>query len=150
MQRALRNVDWHVKKGNYLTYPVIDMLYRGMESLEKKILTDFIITRYNVIDYERVMRHFNSYDQLLTAIHSTTGSEYDLNEDKDRLTDGVYRDFIRILKQMGIGNIRNVMMLDDNVKPNIARNLLRAQNSHLRQVYKFLHMVPPMLCEVPE
>ena len=87
------------------------------------------------------MCHFDSYDQLLTAIHSTTGSEYDLNEDKDRFSDGVYRDFIRILKQMGIKDIRNVIMLDDDTKFDIAKNLLRASNSHLRQVYKFLHIV---------
>ena len=120
LKRALKNVDWHALNNKYLTYPVIDALYRGLENREKKILTDYIIVRYNVIDYEKVMCHFDSYDQLLTAIHSTTGSEYDLNEDKDRFSDGVYRDFIRILKQMGIKDIRNVIMLDDDTKFDIA------------------------------
>ena len=142
LKRALRCVDWHARQGNYLTYSVIDSLYQRLQGREKDILTDYVISRYNVIDYERVMQHFDSYDRLLTAIHSTTGSEYDLNEDKDRFSDGVYRDFIRIVKQSGIEHIRSVMMLDDDTKFDIARKLLCAPDSHLRQIYKFLHIVP--------
>ena len=80
MLRAVGLVAARHAAGQFLTYPLLQGMFRRLSRKEGLQLVDIIVSTYNVIDYEGAIRFFDSYEEMLTACHSTTGSEYDLNE----------------------------------------------------------------------
>lgn len=141
LRKALRIVDWHQSQGKYLTSSLITELMRGMKEEEISQLTDYIIVKYNVIDYGSLLKLFGSYEQMLTAIHSTTGSEYDLDEYIDRLSDAVYQNMIRCLRNRYGDKIRKVTVCSSNEKFELADYLRLRTSAHMNQIFKFLHIV---------
>ena len=87
-----------------------------------------------------MLRHFDTYQQLLTAMHSTTGSEHDLKEDRDGLSDSTYRDFIKYLHAQGMTCARNVSMLPADQKRKLGQQLRRKFRAQPKQICKFLHI----------
>ena len=140
MRKALRIVDWHQSQGKYLTSSLISELMREMTSEEKDQLVDHIIVKYNVIDYDSLLKLFGSYEQMLTAIHSTTGSEYDLDEYIDRLSDSVYMNMIQCLRRSYGEKVRKVTVLSSKEKFELADYLHLHTSAHMKQIFKFLHL----------
>ena len=140
MLRSIRIVNCYVKRGLYLDYAVVDAIFTGLNSLEREQLVDYIIVSYNVIDYKALLCHFDSYQQMLVSMHSTTGSEYDLHEDMDRLSDAAYSDLIKEIKKMGISNLRNIVCLSVDDKIRVAEILQKNTGVSSYQVRKFLHL----------
>lgn len=141
LRKALRIVDWHRNQGKYLSSSMISELMNGMTEAEKNQLADYIIFKYNVIDYEYLLKLFGSYDQMLTAMHSTTGSEYDLDEYNDRLSDSVYHDMIACLKERFGDKIRRVIVCGSSEKFDLADYLRLRTAAPIKQIFKFLHLL---------
>ena len=141
LARAVRVVNTYAKKNLYLDYGILDGIFSKLSPSEKKQLIDYIIVLYNAIDYKKTLEHFETYEQLTTAMRSTTGSEYDLKEETDRSTDSVYRDCINEVKHMGITDIRKIVCLSINVKLDIANRLRQHTNASIKQICKFLHIL---------
>lgn len=140
MRKALRIVDWYRTQGKHMNSKVIHDMMLGMSSAEKSQLADYIITKYNVIAYEKLQKTFGSYEQMLTAIHSTTGNEYDLDEHRDKLPDSAYRDIIGYLRYSFGGKVRKVTVCTPQEKLELA-HLLRLHTAvPLVQIFKFLHL----------
>lgn len=140
LRKALRIVDWHQVQGKYLTSSLITELMRGMTEEEKNQLADHIVVKYNVIDYDSLLKLFGSYEQMLTAIHSTTGSEYDLDEYIDRLSDSVYMNMIQCLRSRYDDKVRKVTVCSSKEKFELADYLRLHTSAHMKQIFKFLHM----------
>lgn len=140
MHRAIRIVNSYLKCGLYLDYAVVDSIFTDLNNNEREQLIDYIIVKYNVIDYKLILNHFDSYQQILVSMRSTTGSEYDLHEDIDRLSDTVYLDLIREVRKMGISNLRNVVCLSVDDKIRIAEILQKTTSVSAYQIRKFLHL----------
>lgn len=140
LRKALRIVDWYQVKGRYLTSSLIRELMHGMTEEERTQLADHIIVKYNVIDYDSLLKLFGSYEQMLTAIHSTTGSEYDLDEYIDRLSDSVYQNMILCLRHRCGDKVRKVTVLSSKEKFELAEYLRLHTSAHMKQIFKFLHL----------
>ena len=140
LRKAVRIVDWHHSEGKYLSASLISDLMVGMTDEEQNLLTDYIINKYNVIDYNRLLKLFGSYEQMLTAIHSTTGSEYDLSEYIDRLPDSAYLDMMECLRGKFGDKIRKVTICSSREKFELADYLRLRTLAPMRQIYKFLHL----------
>ena len=80
MIRAVNTVKSRRAAGQYLPYVLLQRLFKSLGSKEQEQLVDIIITTYSVIDHEEAIRYFGSYEKMLEADHSTTGSEYDMKE----------------------------------------------------------------------
>ncbi len=140
LRKSLRIVDWHKVQGKYLTSSLITELMRGMTEDEKNQLADHIIVKYNVIDYDSLLKLFGSYEQMLTAIHSTTGSEYDIDEYIDRLSDSVYMNMIQCLRRRYGDKVRQVTVCSSKEKFELAEHLRLCTSAHIKQIFKFLHL----------
>lgn len=140
LRKALKTVDWYREHERYMTSKVIYNMMIGMSRTEKSQLTDYIIMKYNVIAYDILQKIFGSYEQLLTAIHSTTGSEYDLDEHRDKLPDSIYRDFIAYLRTNFSDKVRKVTICSSAEKLELAHLLRIHTVAPLSQIYKFLHL----------
>jgi REP element-mobilizing transposase RayT len=140
LSRSIRIVNSYLKRGLYLDYPVVDNIFSNLNRLEREQLIDYIISKYNVIDYKSILSHFDSYKQMLVSMRSTTGSEYDLREDTDRLSDAVYVNLIREIRKMGIDDLRGVVCLGVDDKIRVAEILQRNTSISKYQIRKFLHL----------
>lgn len=80
MKRAVGLVKSRHAAGEHLPYAMLQKMFKPLSRKEQEQLVDIIISTYSVIEHEEVFRYFDSPADMLTAIHSTTGSEHDVNE----------------------------------------------------------------------
>jgi hypothetical protein len=113
---------------------------KRLTPLEKKQLTDYIISSYFFIDRSVLMSNFNSYEEMLTSMHSTTGSEHDLKEYFDRMSDSVYRDMIKVARNNSQEDVRSVIVGSSERKFQMAEEIKRHTTAPLWQIAKFLHL----------
>ena len=116
-------------------------MFGQLEDNEKNQLTDFIISTYNFIDYKAAIRRFGSYDKMITAMHSTTGSEYDIAESFVGKSDKYYANMISIVKrETGVKDIHEILGWDDDKKWELYLMLRSKTMATGKQIAKFLRM----------
>lgn len=142
LQGAIREVSAQFKMGKPLSYMLLRRLFSPLSNEERQQLTDFIIVTYNVIDYDAALRYFdNSLENMLTAMHSTTGSEYDLNEPFCGKSDLPYLKMNTLIRQhLQLDDIHEILRFNDDDKLNAFRLLRRQGHFDPRQIAKFLHL----------
>ncbi len=124
-----------------LSYESLTKISDNLTNDELKQLTDFVVTKYNCIDYSALEQFYGDFSSLLTAIHSNTGSEYQIKEVVDNKSDKVYRRMQAVIKKMtGYKHIKEVLSLPDDEKRHIAWILSAETNATIAQISKFLHI----------
>lgn len=141
LQKAVKEVNALHKAGKHLTYPLLKRLFRPLTQDEKQQLTDYIITKFNVIDYKAAISYFNSYEDMLVAIHSTTGNEYDIKETFVGKTDKDYASMATIvMRELGLNDIHDVLGMSNYEKYDVFLLLRKYTFAMSEQITKFLHM----------
>lgn len=142
--RALKSAVSEIKvchgKGLYLNYQQLRRIFaKIMDDNEKEQLIDYIIWLYRFIDYAKLSSYYNSYDDMVVAINTNAGSEYDLNETFAFRTDGIYRDMIKSVREYGYMYARNVTVASESHKLKLLAELKRKTRASTGQIRKFLH-----------
>ena len=140
LKRAVQIVDYTHKREEYLKYALLGNLYHGLTDTEKHILTDYIITLYFPFDINRTCGYFRSYDDMVLAVNSNTGSEYDIHEMHFCKTDTPYREIIKLLKTLGIDDPKFLIVANENTKRHYLSILRSRTSASVTQIKKFLHM----------
>ena len=141
LRRALKEVTRTASVGCHLNYVQLRRLLLPLDQKEKEVLTDHIIMTYNVVDYKILTNYYGSYENLLLAVNSNTGSEYDIHETFHHGSDKVYREMAScIRKHCGISQVRTVTVLDVGDKISVAHHLQHFTSASVFQICKFLHM----------
>ena len=141
LRKAVKEVKVTFKAGRPMTYGQLQRLFKPLELEEKKQLTDFIINTYNVIDYQAAINRFGSYEKMLIAMHSTTGSEHDIQETFTGKSDEYYAEMISIiLRETGEQDIHNILSYDNDRKWQLFQLLRQKTFATSRQIAKFLRM----------
>lgn len=83
MRAALKMVNFEEQNGRYLNLPRLRTIFSGLNKEETQQLMDYIICRYDMIDYQSTVKYFKSPDSMLMAIDSGTGKEFDIKEEWD-------------------------------------------------------------------
>jgi hypothetical protein len=87
------------------------------------------------------MEYYNDYEQMLSAMHSTSGSEYDIKEIRHPGSDRIYDDMITYVKgSLGVKYARSLTMLPNAGKLELADALRVHTGASLYEISKFLHM----------
>lgn len=97
LKKAIAIVDTNHASQLHLRYQTLSKLFESLDKTECNQLTDYIIAKYSIIDYQAAISYFGSYDKMLTAIHSNTGDEHDIKEDKSVQHDDVYSRMTKLL-----------------------------------------------------
>lgn len=139
MRTAVREVRAQRKKCLPMTYQLLFRLFKPLNNNEKQQLTDYIVCLYNIIDYEMALEFFDgSFEHFITALHSTTGSEYDLNEVFVGRSDACYNLFSSlILKEYGLTDIHQLFKED---KERMYLFLKSKTGAPGKQIKKYLRM----------
>ena len=141
MQRAIREVRRMFDDGKPLSYAQLQRMFMPLDMAEKQQLTDFIITLYNVIEYDEAVRFFDSYEDMLIAMHSTTGSEYDINEKFLGKDDSCYSQMSRIVdKKLELKDIHDVLALSAEEKMDVFKLLRQDTFAMSEQIARFLRL----------
>lgn len=141
LKRAVKEVDLAESEDRHLRYVQLKRLLSKLDKREKMQLVDHIISIYKPFDYEEVIACYGSYEDMLTAINSNTGSEYDIKEDRYRFSDMEYVRMAEILYTTeGIKELRKVTCLEMDQKMRLAELLSRRLSCGNLPIAKFLHI----------
>ena len=140
LDTALGVIDWCHASGKYLNHALLQNLWKKLSDQEQRQLADYIIVKYNVIDYVGLKSYFGSYEQIVLSMQSTTGSEYDLKEYADKSSDVIYHEMKRRISEYIPGMCRKVITLPLNLKRELFRYLKSCTGATHNQIRKFLHL----------
>lgn len=141
LKRAMSEVSFNHNSGKPLSYIMMKRLFSKLEAKEKQQLTDYIVTTYSVINYDAATRFFDSYEDMIGAMHYNTGSEYDINEVFTGRSDACYADIARWLKSsLHLDDIHNVFSISEEGRTNLLFDIHKATGADPKQIAKFLRL----------
>ena len=143
-KKLIRSMDaatrYH-QRTEFLDYPVVRALFDGLSVDEREQLLDFIITLYLPIDREQLLGFYKSYEDMVIAINSNTGSEYEILEAFDPES---HQDFARMLeithRSSFADDPRSIILAPAAKRRQIADTLLRLTCGSRNHVKRFLHL----------
>lgn len=141
LRTAVKVIKAQHKAGKPLNFTLLKNITKELSSGELQQITDFIISTYNVIDYVSAIRFFDTFADMLTAMHATTGSEHDLNEVFVGKSDKPYAQMTSIiLSQTDLKDIHQILTMDRDAKWELFLLLRKKTDVMGEQIMKFLHM----------
>lgn len=141
LQKAIKEVKAMFAAGRPLNYPLLRRLFASLDKQECYQLVDFIISTYNVIDYDAAISFFDSYEDMLVAMHATTGSEHDLNEIFIGKSDAHYKRMTTIvLREGSVKDVHDIPAMSVDEKYDLFLLLRRMTEAPAEQIAHFLHM----------
>ena len=142
MKNAVREVRDQHKRNKPLKYNQFKRMIEKLGAKEVQQLIDFIIVTYNVMDYEETLRYFDGkMDNYLTALHSTTTREYDLNETFVGWSDAHYAKMAQVLlAEMKLNDIHDFLSWPLEERKRLFRILKYRTTATNGQIRKFLHL----------
>jgi hypothetical protein len=144
LRRAVAEVKACRKDNKPLSYNALKRMMSPLTQEEKQQITDFIITAYNVIDYETAIGFFGSYEEMIDAMHITTGNEYDINEVFVGRDDRVYAKMVNmVMEEVRPADIHEILTYSLQGKKRLYNRLLSIPGATKKQVEKFLWMPTP-------
>lgn len=126
----------------YLGYGMLKKIFKGLPKKENRQLVDHILSTYSPIDYKSLIGFYGNYENMLIAFNSNTGDEYDIKEDYSVEPDTAYLEMIRILQAKGVRYVKSVIVLPEEEKMALLKELAEKTNGSTRQIRKFLHLPP--------
>ena len=143
-KKLLRSMDaatlYHARN-EYLDYPVVRKLFDGLVPEEYDQLLDFVITLYLPIDKQTLLNFYRSYDDMVIAINSNTGSEYDLKEAYDPDSHQGYVKMLEMARKSSFSDDpRSIILAPDSQKRQIAEVFMKRLGVSAKQVKRFLHL----------
>ncbi len=142
LRRAIKEVDGTRDSNQHMTYVMIRRLLGTLDKKEKKQLIDYIIIRYSVIRYDLLTACYGGLDNMILAVNSNSGSEYDINETICGRSDTEFRELHRYAHANGFKNAGDVICLEENIKRELMDKMLKETSANAYQVVKFLHLEP--------
>ena len=141
LRNAMKQVKIEYENNRHLNYNFLHRIYYGLDKKERAQLTDFIISLYNVIDYNYAVSLFDSYENMLHAMHCSTGSEHDLNEVFIGKSDSCYSRIGQYLKQrLGLKDIHKLFLRSDQEREELFFEVLKNLAVPGEQLAKYLRI----------
>lgn len=140
LKRSMKMVKGCFMKREYLRYEILDTIYKKLSNGEKRILTEYIIKLYFPFAAEETTGYYKSFEDMITAINSNTGSEYEIREKHYGKTDVPYREIMACLKSMDIHDARAVITMKNDAKMQLANILKEKTTASYTQIRKFLQI----------
>ena len=141
LRRALKEVDGTVKRNEYMTYVQLKRMFVGMDAREKNQLIDYIIVRYNIIRYDDLTtKCYDGYENMLIAINSNAGSEYEVQELRYGRSDAEYRYLYKYVHENGFKDAGEVISLPTDSKFNLMVDMMNETSVSKLHICKFLHL----------
>ena len=141
MRSAMKTVAQLRSVNSPMSYTLLNRLFIALNPREQQQLVDYIITIYNCIDHVTTSSYFGGYDNMVVAVNTTKGSEFDMQEDYAGLSDLVYNQMSRyMLDNKIISNVDDLMQLDADSRFGLKLPLAYYTDATPRQIAKYLRL----------
>lgn len=141
LRRALAEVDSMHNFDKPIKCLQAKRLLSKLTKEEADQLIDYIITLYSVIDYNELILYYGSYEKMLEAMRSNTGSEHEIQEEWYPESDKSFQKMTDYTITKWPDKIaRHVSMLDESQKTHLFYELQQHTSASNRQICKFLHI----------
>jgi REP element-mobilizing transposase RayT len=141
LRRALAEVDSMHNFDKPIKCLQAKRLLSKLTKEEADQLIDYIITLYSVIDYNELILYYGSYEKMLEAMRSNTGSEHEIQEEWYPESDKSFQEMTDYtITQWPMKIARQVSMLDESSKTHLLYELKQHTSASNRQICKFLHI----------
>lgn len=141
MRRALTEIDSAVELNIPLKHAQLRRIFRKLSDTEKEQIVDYIIYKYLPFDKEGLLKYYESYETMLTAMHSNSGNEYDIREEWYPESDTAYIEMTEYIRSKWPEKpVRSVIMISPEEKTKLANELKNNTSGSRRQIARFLHM----------
>ena len=139
LRDSLKMVDFCRNAGKPLGYNTQAFIFRKLDKKERKQLIDYILTKYNPIDYGGIELVFGSFEKALAGMEVNCGAEHDLKEDWDDYS--VYARLGVAVAKRGI-QLQGINFegMDPTMLADLRAFLKRMTNATEKQLDKYLHM----------
>ena len=142
LRRSMSLAEETFRRKRYLNHALLNTMMKDLTSEEKNKLADHIISIYFPFDIKRTTDCYGSYEEMLIAINSNTGSEYEIIETEYCRSDKPYRDIISFLHKKGIKDMHSVICMDNENKLALMQDIKAHTSASYTQIRKFLHIQP--------
>ena len=141
LQRAVKEVKRVFLAGLPMNYALLKRLFDSLDRMERLQLTDYIISTYNIIEYDSASRFFGGFEDMIRAIDSSTGNEFDLNEIFVGKSDICYRQMTSaLLQEQHLKDIHEILTKTKEEKYDLLLLLMKHTSADPKQISKFLHL----------
>ena len=143
LRKAIKMVDSFRSQELYLGYGTINTIFSKLNSTEKEQMIDYIISKYNCIDYEALESMYRSFDEMVYSFNANTFNEYEIKEGKDEQygDDRVYRTLaFAILATGRFKKLKDVLVLPYEEKLKLAVELQAATGVPIQAIGRYLHL----------
>lgn len=141
LKKCIKIVDGIISQNLPLRYSMISYFKRRLNAKEFEQLVDHIIKGYYPFDKNGLGSMFKSYDDMLLAMHATTGGEFDIKEDRDDFSLTSFKAMIGYLQSKYSDDfITKMISLPIEEKFKLASELTANTFASNHQICKFLHI----------
>lgn len=141
MRRAVEEIKALRSSDTPLNYATIERIIKDLSPSEIRQLTDYTVSSFNCIDYKGLEDYYEDFHTMLTAIHSNTGSEYDIKEKVTPGSDAIFKKMQSAIRKMtSYSDMTEVLSLPDCEKKRLAWILSAETGASPHQIAKFLHL----------
>lgn len=139
MTKAIKYIDYLYDTSVTLDYSLQARIMKGLDKNERKQITDYILYKYNFLDFTGLDYYFGSYQKALIAMEANGGSDHDIREDWEDYS--VYVQMSRICREAGISleeiNFENE---SEQTLEQLYHKCLSLTTATPAQIRKFLHL----------
>ena len=140
LRSAVREIDARHTDHAYLSYATVRRLFGKLTEAEREQLLDYTIGRYLPIDKNQLLSFYKDYDNMLLAINSNTGSEYDIKEEYKNDSDQIYTQMLAIIGESSYSHKpHSVVCASEEKKAKIASYLKSHTSAKDYQISRILH-----------
>ena len=144
VRHCLRNacdvIDRERMAGRFLRPKLLRRLFQPLTRPEQEQLTDYIIQKYQFIDYEEALTQFDDYASLVMAAYASAGKEFGVKEEFGFSSDVPYREMCSIAARAGLFDDWRLFRLSNTERYQWFRQLRGQTGAQDKQVMKFLHI----------
>jgi len=139
LRDAMKMVDYLRDARRPIGYNTLAMLFSRLRKSEKKQLTDYILSKYNPLDYSGIEAAFGSFDRAIEGMEANCGSEYDIKEDWDDYSVYSQLGCMCVKKGIDISKV-NFENMGISELSDLRFYMKRFSKATDRQLEKFLHI----------
>lgn len=140
LRKALKIVKDSSQQGIPLEYMQLEKATKELSARELQQFIDYTVKQYECIDYRALIKYYGSYGDLVTAVNSNTGSEYDMMEDTYAKDHRIYQKMIDTLCNGKGRSMRDILGYPYEVRCRLARNLQWEHRASRKEVAKLLRL----------
>lgn len=142
--KYMKVVDGMNSRDQYISYNGLRKMMADLNAAEVDMLADHIIMTYWPFDSDYLLEFYGSYENMIMAMRSTSGNEYDIKELYYPESDSVYKKMITLmrneLKVESDHQVKVVLTMTPEEKFRLAQILQRHTCATLNQISRFLHL----------